>query len=225
MNTVSLAVGIIDSGIAGPLAERIADSRCFTEDAGIEDKLGHGTYVSEVICNEAPHVRLAVARVFGSRPSTRPAIVAEALDWLTERGVSLVNMSFGLASDRKPLADACTRAADAGIVLIASAPAQGVPCYPASYDSVIAVTGDARCERGAVSVLDGIAEYGTWCASPERLPHAAISGASIAAAHFTGLSAKWLAANPGATRQELVAHWRSAARYHGREYRSAPRRD
>jgi hypothetical protein len=225
MNAAPISIGVIDSGLSGPLAGRMRSAKCFTGDADVSDALGHGTRVCEVICNEAPHARLIVAKVFGTRPVTQPAMVAEALDWLLAQGAAIINMSFGLTLQRKPLAEACARAHDAGIVLVASAPAQGLPCYPAAHDGVIAVAGDARCETGMVSVLDGIAAFGTWCASPERVADAAISGASIAAAHFTGLSANWLAANPGAMRDDLVAHWREVARYHGREHRTAPRHE
>ena len=225
MNGGPVSIGVIDSGLSGPLAKHMQAARCFADDTDVSDALGHGTRVCEVVCDAAPHARLIVAKVFGARPVTQPAMVGEALDWLRLEGAALINMSFGLTLDRKPLAEACARALDAGIVLVASAPAQGLSCFPAAYEGVIAVAGDARCETGMVSVLDGIAEFGTWCASPERVAGAAISGASIAAAHFTGLSAAWLAANPGITRAGLSAHWRATARYHGREYRSAPRQE
>lgn len=223
MTSKSISVGVIDSGISGPLASKAADSRSFSDEIGIEDNLGHGTRVTEIICQEAAEANLVIAKVFGSRPTTQPAIIAEALDWLAGQQISIINMSFGLTADRKPLAEACARAGAKGMLLVASAPAQGTPCYPAAYDSVISVTGDARCDAGVVSALDGIAQFGTWCASPEHDTGATISGASIAAAHFTGLAARWFAANPDATTDDLVSHLRRSASIRGPEHRATSR--
>ncbi|NNE23965.1 MAG: S8 family serine peptidase [Rhizobiales bacterium] len=223
MTGKTISVGIIDSGISGPLAGKVLDHRSFSDETGIEDNLGHGTRVAEIICQEAAEAQLVIAKVFGSRPTTQPVIIAEALDWLAGQQVSIVNMSFGLTADRKPLAEACARAGDQGMLLVASAPAQGTPCYPAAYDSVISVTGDARCDTGVISTLDGIAQFGTWCASPEHDVAATVSGASIAAAHFTGLAAGWLTANAQATHDDLVAHLRKTATIRGPEHRSISR--
>lgn len=220
MTDRGVRIGVIDSGLDGPLADRVAAWRSFVGDDCLTDHVGHGTRVCEVIDGQAPLSTLLVAKVFGERATTRPALIAEALDWLIGERVAVVNMSFGLAADRQVLADACRRAGGAGAILVASAPARGAPCYPAAYPDVIAVTGDARCPQTVVSRLDGAAMFGTWCASPERAPGASISGASIAAAHFTGLVADRLASHPACDRSGIEAHFTAVARYHGPERRA-----
>ena len=213
-------IGVIDSGLGEPLASRVHGWRSFVGDHCLADSIGHGTRICELINEQAGEAELVVAKVFGDRPTTQPAVIADALDWLVAEQVALINMSFGLAADRQVLAEACARAGEAGVILVASAPAQGTPSFPAAYPDVIAVTGDARCDRREISHLDTIAEFGTWCASPERDIDAAISGASIAAAHFTGLVACWLAHHPGRTRQEVVTQFMGEARFHGPERRA-----
>ncbi len=221
MSMVEISIGVIDSGVNGPLAKRLAAARSFTKDHATDDAVGHGTRVTELIAEQAGFAKLINARVFGPDALTQPVVVAKAIDWLIGQRVKLINMSFGLIADRHVLADACRRADRSGIIMIASAPAQGVACYPSSYERVIAVTGDARCRKGEVSQLGGTAQFGTWCASPEHEARPSISGASVAAAHFAGLAGRWLRENPAATRDELLAHFRATAGFRGPERRGS----
>lgn len=224
-----IAVGVIDSGVAAqtglPVVTgcrfRLDPDGALIREAPIEDRLGHGTAVSRLICAAAPNAVLLQAQVFGERFESAPALVAAGLDWLVERGARIVNMSFGLQADREILGAACRRAAEAGALLVAAAPAQGAVCYPAGYPDVIAVTGDARCGLGEVTNLEGRqADLGTWCASPEQ-GGGAVAGASAAAAHFSGLAAAFLADRPEAGREELLEQFRGRAIHVGPERRSA----
>ena len=220
MTAAPVRIGIIDSGVSGPLAAGLTAARSFIDDPDPEDSIGHGTRIAEVIAEQADDAALLSARVFGTDPVTKPAVVAEAVDWLTDQAARIISMSFGLTADRAVLAEACERAAQSGIILIASAPAQGAPCFPAAYGDVIAVTGDARCDKGEVSFLNGLAEFGTWCASPEQEGNTIVAGASVAAGHFSGLAGRWIADHPGATRDDLIAYFRSSARFAGPERRT-----
>jgi len=79
------------------------------------------------------------------------------------------------------------------------------------------VTGDARCAIGEVSDLKGErADFGTWCASPER-GGGPVAGASAAAAHFTGLAAHVMAGDPKAGRAAVLEHFRAAPAFTGTE--------
>lgn len=227
----SVRVGVIDSGLAGN-AQLPLEAACrflpgaagtVERQPGGEDRLGHGTEISRLICAASPEAVLFQAQVFEDSFQTAPVLVAAALDWLAETGVALVNMSFGLAADRAVLREACTRAAERGVLLVASAPAQGAACYPAAYPEVVAVTGDARCREGEVTDLQGAqADFGTWCASPER-GGGRIAGASVAAAHFSGLAAAVLAGDPSVSRDALLERFRTAAIAVGAERRTAAR--
>ncbi len=151
--TRDLRIGIVDSGVAAGAGLAVEACRCFlpgpdgkVETAeGLNDRLGHGTEVTRLIHRAAPTAGLYHAKVFGPRFTTSPALVAAGLDWLLSKGVDLINMSFGLRAEREVLRTACAAAAAQGVLMIAAAPAQGAPCYPAAYPEVLAVTGDARC--------------------------------------------------------------------------------
>lgn len=218
-------VGILDSGVRRDAGLTLAGTRRFAAgpnseiqtDPGLEDATGHGTGVTRLIAAAAPRAALIHAQVFGASFETAPALVAAGLDWLVEQSVGIVNMSFGLRADRPLLERSCAAALNAGVVLVAAAPAQGPPCYPAAYDGVIAVTGDARCATGEVSDLKGErADFGTWCASPER-GGGALAGASAAAAHFTGLAARIMDGDPRAGLGNVLDHFRASPAFTGAE--------
>jgi hypothetical protein len=185
-------VGIIDSGIGVDLYPQLLDGARFKlVPQGVEltalsrDSFGHGSEVARAIALHAPDAHLMAAQVFNSTGTTSAAVVAEALHWLVDAGAQLVNMSFGLREDRDVLRDACDAAHAAGVVMVASVPAQGGVVYPAWYDDVIRVIGDRRCAPGQISELRGVAHFG----ASTQMVNGSAGGASLAVAHVTGLLA------------------------------------
>jgi len=224
----ALRIGVLDSGVRADAGLKVAAARrFFLTDDGVsagppaDDAVGHGTEVSRLVLEAAPEAALLHAQVFDASFRTAPVLAAAGLDWLVGEGASIVNMSFGLSADRAVLREACARALGAGAILVAAAPAQGPPSFPAAYKGVIAVTGDARCAKGEVSDLAGVqADFGTWCASPER-GGGPMAGASAAAASFSGLAAAFLIGHPEADRDALREHFRALAVAVGPERRTA----
>jgi subtilisin family serine protease len=207
-----IRVGLIDTGIAAELAPSIAAARRFTNSAGAADGRAHGTAVATVILHHAPQARLLDAQAFGAGTRAEPAGVAAALHWLINQRTRLVNLSLGLRHDREILRSAVAAARAAGLLLIAATPARGAPVYPAAYPGVLRVTGDARCAPGEVSALGGEpADFGACPRDLDGTP----SGASLAAAHVTGLIAGGLERTDADVRAILAA----ALRFHGRERR------
>jgi len=123
-----------------------------------------------------------------------PEQIAEAIDWLIEQDAHIINMSFALESPSDVLSTAIARAQAAGIICVASAPAQGVEVYPAAYNGVISVSGDARCSAGEFSLLqDGPDWYfGAANGGAFHRAHQRGSGASFACAHVSGALAQLL---------------------------------
>jgi subtilisin family serine protease len=218
-------VGILDSGVRRDAGLTLAGTMRFSAgaggeiqtDPGLEDATGHGTEVTRLIADAAPLAALIHAQVFAEGFAAAPALVAAGLDWLVEQSARIITMSFGLAADREVLERSCAAALKAGVVLVAAAPAQGPPCFPAAYEGVVAVTGDARCAPGEVADLEGVrADFGAWCASPER-GGGAVAGASAAAAHFTGLVARVMDGDPQAGLEIVLAHFRASPAFIGAE--------
>jgi hypothetical protein len=196
--------------VAGPDGEVI-------QTAVVEDRLGHGSALADILLQGAPACRLVNAQVFGRELRCSAAQVAAALDWLAGQQVHLVNMSFGLREDRRVLRLACERAQARGIILIAAAPARGEPVYPASYPGVIRATGDARCTPGELSCLrTPQADFGAHVRSAAR----GVAGASVGCARVSARAARFLGEFPGASGMQLMDWLAGQASYHGPERRS-----
>jgi hypothetical protein len=157
---------------------------------------------------------LLLGQVFTDAGPTSGAAVAAAIDWAVSRRAALIHLSLGLASDRAVLADAVARALEAGCILVAAAPARGVPVYPAAYAGIIRATGDARCAPGELSCL-GPSFFGA-CPRLEAGPGAR-GGASIGAAWVTHA----LLDAPAEAAATAVARLTAASTYFGPE-RKAP---
>ncbi len=216
--TGALRVGIID----GPVnldGVRLAGIRDFSDSGDVvqdSPALGHGNGVAGVITTECPGIVLYVARVFGTSLVCRPEQVAQAMRWLAEEQVGLINMSFGLRQDRSVLRDCCRQFADRGICLVAAAPAQGAGVYPSLYPGVVRATGDARCAPGQVAWLaSDQADYGGYPGRPDH----AFAGASAGCAAVTGAIARLAIEFPDQGARELLQTLASRADFRGPEQR------
>ncbi|MDO9253777.1 S8 family serine peptidase [Hydrogenophaga sp.] len=218
-----VCVGVVDSGWAAELGDRVQGARSFVAEGGdinAQDRIGHGSRVLQAIAALAPDARFCVAQVFGEQLRTDGETVALALDWLVDQGAAVVNLSLGVRQDRAPLRAACERALDRGCVVVASTPARGEPVFPAAYPGVIRVMGDARCAPGQHSaLLLPHADFGA-CVLPPGGDRAQ-AGASMGSAHLSGHVAALMAA--GVTR-ERSAIWQAlvdSAAFHGPERRTS----
>ncbi|SEQ04603.1 Subtilase family protein [Amphritea atlantica] len=220
-------IGLVDSGFgfAGSPptgTDRVVVSQAFRFDEGIvltpviDDQLGHGSALLEVIAEQAPDAEFAIAQIFTERLATTPAQVAAAIDWLVEQQVDLINLSLGLRNDREILRTACERALAAGVIICASSPAKGDPVYPSAYPGVLRMTGDARCENPQqLSCLKTqYADFGGYVTARNG-----VIGASAGCAQLTGHIGRYLSQG-GAADLASVDRWlESQADYFGVEVR------
>lgn len=204
--------------IDGPLAVGRSGCTALLDPSGeavIESPAGqHAAAVAATIRAEAPEADILSIPVFHGKLSARIADLVSALELAADSDAAIVHCSLGLARDDAGVARAV--AALAGRIVIASAPARGAPVWPAALPRVFSVQGDARCGAGQWSVLKlPAADYG---ACPRAGNGAGIAGASIAAAHMTGILAHRAPATEDAARAWLSA----SAAFHGRERRGGP---
>ncbi|MFA6313336.1 MAG: S8 family serine peptidase [Sterolibacterium sp.] len=226
LNGQPILVGVVDSGVAAGGPPGIVAMRAFAPDDGQgvrssepgEDLLGHGSRIAGLLLEQGGDIGLLVAQVFAATQTSSPQRVAAAIAWLVASGAALINMSVGVRRADAGLRLACERASAAGVILVASAPAQGAPVFPAAHPQCIAVSGDARCAEAEISWLDGAnADFG---AHPfASAGDARSGGASYAAARLSARIARLLSQGtaPHAIRPAL----RAQCRYHGPERRSA----
>jgi thermitase len=140
-------VAVVDTGInaAHPdLAGRALPGWDFVDgDATPQDGNGHGTHVSGIIAADAgngigvdsvaPGASILPVRVLDNSGSGSDAAVAQGIDWATDHGADVINLSLGgsLPLSGLGVADEMTaavqRAVDHGVVVVAAAGNDGLP--------------------------------------------------------------------------------------------------
>ncbi|MEC4722812.1 hypothetical protein RY831_27000 [Noviherbaspirillum sp. CPCC 100848] len=191
----SVRIGVIDSGIVTSQLRLVERSKIFIprsyghEHASLWDKIEHGSKLIDLIHSHNITSRFLVARVFAmERIATVHSIVA-AIEWLIAESVDIINLSFGMKEESRPLARVCERARLAGITLVASTTSIPNRVYPAAFASCIAVASDVRCSPENFSWIGS--EFADFGAHPFYTPmdpeHG--GGSSFACARMTGILA------------------------------------
>lgn len=228
LNGRGIKVAVVDSGIS-PIAGAVGEleggvALSVTEDGeirqgvGVTDRLGHGTACAGIIRNLASRVRLYSVRVFDDSLVTSGLQLVAAIDWAVAQGMQVVNLSLGTTdpSMEADLGQACRRAVEAGVVLVAAEHNDGLPAYPAVLPEAIGVcAGKVQSRYGYYwqdgcpieCVARGDAQRVRWVGGR----HVMVGGSSFAAPHITAVAALLLEAWPGASPYELRSMVRANA--------------
>lgn len=207
-------VAIIDSGVNYSEDINVVVRKNFIQDdecsSLYEDFCDHGTAVAGIIGaldNEIgitginPNVEIYSARVLDDKLEAPVERIIDALNWAVENDVDIINMSFGVHQDVPELHQAINSAYEQGILLVAAIGNEGEIVYPAAYKEVIAVGAVNASGNPIQSVTaDNVVEL---MAPGENILSSAIfdgviggSGASLAAAHVTGVASILMELNP-----------------------------
>jgi subtilisin family serine protease len=257
-----IKLAIIDSGINylhPDLDDNYAGGDDFVEgDGDPMDVYGHGTHVAGTACAEdndngdsdgpygvvgvAPACALYALRVLDNAGFGDASDLIAALEWAVDNGIQVANLSLGWDLDPGDTVKAAFDNAErAGLVIVAAAcnngnrPGRGDNvCYPALYDSVIAVAAtDAADQRASFSstgeqvelAAPGVSVFSTWndassyanpqpvCREEEggQACYKYGSGTSMASPHVAGTAALILAAHPGWTNDQVRARLQATA--------------
>ncbi len=234
---MNVTIAVIDSGVDvkhPELVNSIADS--FDALGSKEGPHVHGTGIAGAIAahgklmGSAPEARLLAIRAFGGGTNSAESttyVILKSLDYATEHGAQIINMSF--AGPKDPVIERGVAAtASRGILMVAAAGnggAKSPPLYPAANPNVIAVSGtDAQGNLFAASnrgVHIAIAAPGAdiFLPAPDE-KYQITSGTSFSAAYVSGVAALMLERNPALKPNDLRAILEKTARDLG-----APGRD
>ncbi len=253
---------IIDSGINYEHPEldgNYAGGDDFVEpDGDPMDVYGHGTHVAGTACAEdndngdpdgpygvvgvAPECALYALRVLDDAGFGDSSDLVAAIEWAVDEGMQVANLSLGWDHDPgDTVREAFDEAEAAGLVIVAAACNNGNRrgrgdnvCYPALYDSVIAVAAtDDSDQRVSFSstgeqvelAAPGASVFSTWnddtgyadpqpvCRDEDGVEacYKYGSGTSMASPHVAGTAALILAAHPDATHDWVRAQLQATA--------------
>ena len=203
-------IAVLDTGVdaAHPdLGTKVVLQRNFTtspETSVASDNAGHGTHVAGIaaartnngkgVAGSCPGCDLLVAKVV-SGGGANDADVVDAIEWATDRGAEVVNLSLGGPGRSDALENAVNYAWNNGVVVVAAAGNfdTSVKEYPAAYPRAIAV---AATNKNGLRWYES--NFGAWVdvASPgagivSTYPgggYRTLSGTSMSSPHVAGLA-------------------------------------
>ncbi len=221
-----VAVAVIDSGVdaSHPDLENtsIQEYRVSSLKNSEEGPLSHGTEVAGVIAaypkteegvlGVAPGVSILSVDVTDSEIIGDDELI-EGIEYATEQGVDVINISIGTPTDSEELHEAVKKAYQAGIVIVAAAGnyMRDDVLYPAKYDEVIAV--GSRGKKGGiispssvknknVCYLPGENIVTTYSGDKDRM-YAGGEGTSFSTPILSGIICLYLQKHPEADVKEI----------------------
>jgi subtilisin family serine protease len=183
---------------------------------------GHGTHIAGVIQHIAPNSKLLPVRVLDPDGRGNTFTLAYAIEWATEHGADVINMSLGTRYDSTALGDIVQAAIDQGVIVVAAAGNGDTNQvhYPAGYAGAIAITALDGGNRKA-----DFANFGNWVTlaapgiavtstivGPDGSGYASWSGTSMSTAFVTGAAALARQMLPDAPVQEIAHTLTGSAR-------------
>lgn len=243
----SVKIAIIDTGVdvSHPdLAANIDRSsmKNFVEPGQPpDDDYGHGTHVAGIaaavgdnaqgLAGVAYRSRIMPIRVLGVDGTGDTWDTIAAIEYATQRGAAVINMSLGSSDSSEVEAAAIKAAIDAGTVVVAAAGNEAVDGnyveYPASYPGVISVAAVGPDDRRAafsnynswvtiaapgVDIFSTIPTRMTALAQAPAVPYGFLSGTSMAAPFVAGAAALVAAQYPSWTPAQIGERLKRMAR-------------
>lgn len=182
------------------------------DDAEPNDPVGHGTACAGIVQALAPECEVVSIRVLDEELRGYARMFTAGLEWATEHGVHVANLSLSTANEAwyAALHDVADEAYFKGMVLVGALNNMPRPSFPTDYASVVSVASLPVDELGTlVYNPHGPAEFGA-PGLDVRVPwldrgYATVSGNSFAAPHVAGLVAAMRSKHPWLTPFQVKA--------------------
>lgn len=133
-------------------------SHCGGSVAGVQNGLG--------VVGVAPAAKLLGVKVLNRRGSGFSSDIADGIDWATDHGAQVINMSLGSSSPSSLIQAAVERAAAANVVLVCAAgnegwatPGSSTVGWPAAFPECIAVSAWTDLD-GTAAATGAVSSYG-----------------------------------------------------------------
>jgi len=225
-NSVSgsaIKIALIDSGVNYDENINIVERKNFIEDDEnvsylYEDTSGHGTSIAGIISSRENadndviginnNAEIYSARVLDDHLDAPISRVVKAIYWAIDKGVNIINISFGTTENSEALKIAIQDACNAGILIIAAAGNHAVVEYPAAYAEVMAVgsvdtKGDISDFSPSGNELEVVAPGENIISSAAFGGEMISSGTSLAVAHVVGTASVLWQQDPSASADSI----------------------
>jgi len=132
-----VTVAVLDTGVDAGHPDlddgTVVDSRDFTTDGTVEDRIGHGTHVAATVAGDgdasngtyrgvAPNASIMNLRVLGSSGRGQTSWIVDGIEYATNNSADVLSISLGgRASGDDPLVRAVQRATDRGATVVVAA--------------------------------------------------------------------------------------------------------
>lgn len=210
-----IKVAVLDSGIDYSHPDLIDNYKggynfVYENDDPYDDGyISHGTHIAGIIgarnngtgvVGVAPEVSLYAVKVLGGMVMGDLSDILAGIEWAISNNMNVINLSIGSPQDSTAFKDACDRARQAGIIVVAASgnANSSVVDFPAAYESVIAVSAtnidDTRASFSNYGSEVELAAPGMDIKSTLRGGgYGTMRGTSQATAHVSGAAAILLA--------------------------------
>ena len=144
-----IKLGIMDSGINNKNIKcNLKKSKNFSDDIYDIDYIGHGTYLSSIICSEeigiSPKIDLYMYKIFNKEGDTNTNWIINALKEILDDEINILNMSFGgINYNDKKIISLIKEIVNKNIIIISSSgnegPSFGSISFPGNNINIITV--------------------------------------------------------------------------------------
>lgn len=152
-----IKVAVLDSGIDYSHPDLIDNYKggynfVYENDDPYDDGyISHGTHIAGIIgarnngtgvVGVAPEVSLYAVKVLGGMVMGDLSDILAGIEWAISNNMNVINLSIGSLQDSPSFKEACDRARQAGIIVVAASgnANSALVDFPAAYDSVLAVS-------------------------------------------------------------------------------------
>lgn len=226
-NGGGVKVAVLDTGIDASHEDlNVAGGTSFVlyEPSPYIDGNGHGTHVAGTVAalnnttgvlGVAPDTSLYAVKVLDSTGSGSYSSIVSGIEWATENGMNVINMSLGGSQGSTALKEAVDNAYANGVVVVAAAGNSGSSGgrkntigYPAKYSSVIAVGAVDRYNNKATfsSVGDELDVMAPGVSIQSTYPgnqYTELNGTSMASPHVAGAAALIKSKHPNLSASQI----------------------
>jgi len=214
-----IKIGLIDTGlpIHRDLNNQICEVNNFTKDPVEDMVVGHSSHCAGITCGEengegvvgiAPKAKLVIAKALGDNGSGNDRDLARAIEWTSNQGVQIINMSLGApywaASYFPQTYKAIKEAYEKNIVIVCASGNENANKVgvPARYKECIAVGAvNEKMKRASFSnkgpSLDFMASGVNIISTYINNSFASLNGTSMAAPQISGIVALMLSEHQG----------------------------